>query len=80
MRKYNAKQKSDNALKVTRMQKKKSHIQRQKREANLNITLIGILNGYRHVFYLWLRGCSMATSVLHSQNFRFQITIYVEEN
>jgi hypothetical protein len=26
-----------------------------------------------------LRGCSMATSVLHSQNFRFQITIYLEE-
>jgi hypothetical protein len=27
-----------------------------------------------------LRGCSMATSILHSQNFRFQITIYLEGN
>jgi hypothetical protein len=26
------------------------------------------------------RGCSMATSILHSQNFRFQITIYLEGN
>jgi hypothetical protein len=29
---------------------------------------------------LVLRGCSMATSILHSQNFRFQITIYLEGN
>jgi hypothetical protein len=27
-----------------------------------------------------LRGCSMATSILHSQTFRFQITIYLEGN
>jgi hypothetical protein len=27
-----------------------------------------------------LRGCSMATSILHSQNLRFQITIYFEGN
>jgi hypothetical protein len=27
-----------------------------------------------------LRGCSLATSILQSQNFRFQITIYLEGN
>jgi hypothetical protein len=27
-----------------------------------------------------LRGCSMATSILHSQNFRFHITIYLVRN
>jgi hypothetical protein len=27
-----------------------------------------------------LRGCSMATSILHCQNFRFQITIYLAGN
>jgi hypothetical protein len=26
-----------------------------------------------------LRGCSMATSSLYSQNFRFQITIYIKD-
>jgi hypothetical protein len=29
---------------------------------------------------LILRGCSMATSILHSQKFRFQITIYLIRN
>jgi hypothetical protein len=28
----------------------------------------------------YLRGCSMATSILHSQNFRFQIIIYLIGN
>jgi hypothetical protein len=35
---------------------------------------------YQGMLYLILRGCWMATSILHSQNFRFQITIYLEGN
>jgi hypothetical protein len=31
-------------------------------------------------FYKRLRGCSMTTSILLSQNFRFQITIYLVGN
>jgi hypothetical protein len=30
--------------------------------------------------YKYLKGCSMVTSILHSQNLRFQINIYFEGN
>jgi hypothetical protein len=35
---------------------------------------------YMYKLVAILRGCSMATSILHSQNFRFLITVYLEGN
>jgi hypothetical protein len=47
---------------------------------NIGYVQIGPLMRLILELLLPLRGCSMATSILHSQNFRFQITIYLEGN
>jgi hypothetical protein len=45
-----------------------------------NPYIICMLYSLWYFYLLVLRGCSMATSILHSQNFRFQITMYLVGN